>query len=39
MGLLPALNSVTTPSGVIFPIFGPTFSANQRLPSGPGVIP
>jgi hypothetical protein len=32
-------NSVMTPAGVIRPILLPLFSVNQRLPSGPAVIP
>src|SRR5579864_4901691 len=33
------VNSVTVPVGVIRPILCPCCSANQRLPSGPTVIP
>ena len=40
LGVMPALNSVTVPPGVIRPIRSPPhFSVNQRLPSGPAVIP
>ena len=35
---MPALYSVTTPAGVIFPILLPPISVNQRLPSGPAAI-
>jgi len=35
---VPALNSVTTPSGVIRPIRLSVSSVNQRLPSGPAVM-
>ena len=37
--VMPALNSVTTPSGVIRPIRLPYRSVNHRLPSGPAVMP
>ena len=37
--LKPALNSVTTPAGVIRPIRLPISSVNQTFPSGPSVIP
>ena len=37
--LMPALNSVMTPLGVIRPIRSPTNSANHRLPSEPAVMP
>ncbi len=37
--VMPALNSVTTPVGVIRPIRLPTYSVNHRLPSGPAVMP
>src|SRR6266550_3212246 len=36
--VMPALNSVTTPSGVIRPIRLPLCSVNHRLPSGPAVM-
>ena len=36
---MPALNSVTTPAGVIRPIRSPATSVNHRLPSGPAVMP
>ena len=36
---MPAENSVTTPAGVIRPIRFAPYSVNQRLPSGPAVIP
>ena len=36
---MPAVNSVTAPLGVIRPIRSPNSSVNQRLPSGPAVIP
>ena len=36
--MMPALNSVTTPSGVIRPIRLPLISVNHRLPSGPAVM-
>src|SRR5271157_3784973 len=39
LGVMPALNSVTVPPGVIRPIRSPLASVNQRLPSGPAVIP
>ena len=38
-GLRPALNSVTTPAGVMRPIRLPVCSENQMLPSGPRAIP
>ena len=41
-GMLPAVgmaNSVTMPAVVIRPILLHRFSVNQRLPSGPAVIP
>src|SRR5271157_3381020 len=38
LGVMPALNSVTVPPGVIRPIRSPDCSVNQRLPSGPAVI-
>src|SRR5262249_6738916 len=37
-GVMPAENSVMTPSGVMRPIRLVTPSVNQRLPSGPAVI-
>ncbi len=37
--MMPAVNSVTTPAGVIRPIRLPSNSVNQRLPSGPAAIP
>ena len=36
---MPALNSVTTPAGVIRPIRLPLIPVNHRLPSGPAVMP
>ena len=36
---MPVENSVTSPAGVIRPIRSPVCSVNQRLPSGPAVIP
>ena len=37
-GVMPAVNSVTTPSVVIRPILFAFTSVNQRFPSGPAVI-
>ena len=37
--VMPALNSVTTPAGVIRPMRLPPDSVNHRLPSGPAVMP
>ena len=37
--VMPALNSVMTPLGVMRPIRLPVSSANHRLPSGPAVMP
>ena len=37
--VMPAVNSVTVPAGVIRPIRSPSNSVNQRLPSGPAAMP
>jgi hypothetical protein len=38
-GLIPALNSVTAPGGVMRPMRPPKISANHRLPSEPVAMP
>ena len=38
-GLMPTLNSVTVPEGVIRATRSPSDSVNQTLPSGPAAIP
>ena len=37
--MMPAVNSVTTPAGVMRPMPRRCSSVNQRLPSGPRVMP
>ena len=38
-GVMPALNSVIVPSGVMRPIWLTSVSENQTLPSGPRIMP
>ncbi len=38
-GVMPVLNSVTLPSGVMRPIWPASLSENQILPSGPAKMP